>query len=480
VPRRFAPPTPFRSAHPSVVLAIVCTAQFLVVLDLLVVTVALPAIQRDLGFTDAGLAWVINAYGLVFGGFLLLGGRGADVFGRRRVFVVGVTLFAVASLCCGLATSQGMLLAVRAVQGLGGAMLTPAALSILTTTFHDGPGRRRAMTAWGAASAAAGGAGLLLGGVLTDVLSWPFIFFVNVPVGLALAVAALRWVPATVPVRRHGFDLGGAVAVTGGVLALVEAAVGAQEHGWVAPRTLVSAALAVALLGAFVVIERRHAAPLVRLSVFRVRSLAVGNAVMALEAGVITTVMFLTTLYLQDTLGYSALQTGLAFLPTAFAVFAGAMLAQRLIPRHGVRISLAGALLAIAVGVALFTRADVASAYIPDVLPTMVVAYVGLGLAGGSLNLLATTNMAPGDAGLASGLINTSQQVGSTLGLAVLSTFAASRATAADELAGLRAALWGGVLLIVLATALALALLRRRDVAALEGAGTVLEPVVQT
>jgi EmrB/QacA subfamily drug resistance transporter len=480
VPRRFALPSPARSGHPSVVLAIVCTAQFLVVLDLLVVTVALPAIQRDLGFSDVGLAWVINAYGLVFGGFLLLGGRGADVFGRRRVFLLGVTLFALASLCCGLATSQGVLLAVRAVQGLGGALLTPAALSILTTTFHDGPGRRRAMTAWGAASAAAGGAGLLLGGVLTDVLSWPFIFFVNVPIGLALALAALRWVPVTVPARRRGFDLGGAVAVTGGVLALVEAAVGAQQHGWAAPRTLVSAALAAALLSAFVVIERRHPAPLVRLSVFRVRSLAVGNAVMALQAGVITTVMYLTTLYLQRTLGYSPLETGLAFLPTAFAVFAGAMLAQRLIPRGGVRLSLVGALLAIAAGVALFTRADVASAYVPDVLPTMVVTYVGLGLAGVSLNLLATTNMASGDAGLASGLINTSQQVGSTLGLAVLSTFAAARASEAGEIAGMRAALWGGVLLVLLATALALALLRRRDVAALEGAATVLEPVVQT
>jgi MFS family permease len=336
------------------------------------------------------------------------------------------------------------------------------------------------MTAWGAASAAAGGAGLLLGGVLTDVLSWPFIFFVNVPVGLALAAAALRWVPSTVPARRRGFDLGGAVAVTCGVLALVEAAISAQEHGWVAPRTLVCAVLAVALLSAFAAIERRHPAPLVRLAVFRVRSLAVANAVMALEAGVITTVMYLTTLYLQRTLGYSALQTGLAFLPTAFAVFTGAMLAQRLIPRCGVRPALVGALIAIAVGVALFTRADATSAYVPDVLPTMVVTYVGLGLAGVSLNLLATTNMVSGDAGLASGLINTSQQVGSTLGLAVLSTFAASRASEAGEIAGLHAALWGGVLLIALATALALALLRRRDVAALESPATVLEPVAQT
>lgn len=468
-----------RSVHPTVVLAIVCTAQFIVVLDLLVVTVALPVIGHDLGFTDAGLAWVINAYGLVFGGFLLLGGRGADVFGRRRVFVLGATLFASASLVCGLASSQGVLLALRAVQGLGGALLTPAALSILTTTFPDGPGRRRAMTAWGAASAAAGGAGLLLGGLLTDLLSWPFIFFVNVPVGLALALAALRWVPAVPPERRRGFDLGGAVTVTGGVLALVQAAVSGQEHGWAAPRTLVYAALAVALLGAFVAIERNHPAPLVRLAVFRVRSLSVGNAVMALQAGVITTVMYLTTLYLQNTLGYSALETGLAFLPTAFAVFAGAMLAQRLIPLCGVRIALVGALVAIAVGVALFTRADVDSAYVPDVLPTMIVTYVGLGLAGVSLNLLATTNMAQADAGLASGLINTSQQVGSALGLAVLSTFAAARATGADELAGLRAALWGGVLLIAVATVLVIALLRRRDVVALESASATLEPVVQ-
>jgi putative Mn2+ efflux pump MntP len=201
---------------------------------------------------------------------------------------------------------------------------------------------------------------------------------------------------------------------------------------------------------------------------------------MALEAGVITTVMYLTTLYLQDTLGYSPLQAGLAFLPTAFAVFAGAMLAQRLIPRCGVRITLVGALVAIAAGVALFTRVQAASGYVPDVLPTMVVAYVGLGLAGVSLNLLATTNMPAGDAGLASGLINTSQQVGSTLGLAVLSTFAATRASEAGELAGLRAALWGGVVLIAVAIALALALLRRRDVAALEGTGVVLEPVAQT
>ena len=454
-----------------------CLAQFLVVLDLLIVTVALPAVQQDLGFSTDGLAWVINAYGLMFGGFLLLGGRSADLFGRRRVFIIGVTLFSVASLLCGLATSQGMLLAFRAVQGLGGALLTPAALSILTTTFRDGPDRRRAITAWGAASAAAGGIGLLLGGLLTDLLSWPFIFFVNVPVGLALAVAAIGSIRESRAETAAGFDLGGAVAVTAGVIALVECAVSAQQHSWDSPRTVGAAILAVLFLGAFVIIERRHPAPLVRVEVLRVRSLSTANVVMLLQAGVVTTVLYLTTLYLQDTLGYSALQTGLAFLPTAFAVLAGSLLAHRLIPRLGLRAVLVGALLASAAGVALLTRVGNGGDYVVDVLPTMIIEFVGLGATGVSLNLLGTTNVTARDAGLASGLINTSQQVGSALGLAVLSTLAASRAT---DLAGFRAALWGGVVLAVTAAVLSLALLRHRDVEALERRAIELEPAVGT
>ena len=282
---------------------------------------------------------------------------------------------------------------------------------------------------------------------------------------LVLAVAAAGSIRESRADAEGGFDVGGAVAVTAGVIALVECAVSAQQHGWGSARTAGAAVLGVVLLSAFVIIERRHRAPLVRLELLRVRSLSTANGVMLLQAGVVTTVLYLTTLYLQDTLGYSALQTGLAFLPTAFAVLAGSLLAHRLIPRLGLRSVLGGALLASAVGVALLTRIGTDSGFVVDVLPTMVVQFVGLGATGVSLNLLGTTNVAARDAGLASGLINTSQQVGSALGLAVLSTLAASRAT---DLAGFRAALWGGVVLAIVAALLSLALLRRSDVEAVE------------
>jgi EmrB/QacA subfamily drug resistance transporter len=410
------------------VLVIVCLAQFMVILDATVVNVALPSIQRDLHFSAADLQWVINSYTLVFGGFLLLGGRAGDLFGRRRIFLAGVAIFTTASLLNGLATSSTWLVAARALQGLGGALVSPAALSIITTTFAEGEDRTKALGVWSAIAAGGGAVGLLVGGILTDLLSWEWIFFVNVPIGIATAALAIRFVPESRAEQRHaGVDLPGAVSVTAGLMVLVYAIVKAQGFGWGSPKTLGLAAVAIALLAAFVVIERRSKAPLIRLGIFRIRSLAGANAVLFLVAGGLFAFFFFSTLYVQQVLGYSPLQAGLAFLPVTFGIGAGAGLAQQTVKRFGARTTAVVGMLIASVGLWYMSNASVGGSYLSDVLPAIVPMSIGMGLAFVPLTLIATTGVAAEDAGLASGLFNTSQQIGGALGLAVLSTLAADK-----------------------------------------------------
>src|SRR3954453_21408551 len=427
------------------ILALVAIAQFMVVLDVSVVNVALPSIQTGLHFSQANLQWVVNAYTLLFGGLLLLGGRAADLFGRKRLFLIGITVFSAASLLNGLASSAGMLVAGRALQGLGAALVSPAALSIITTTFAEGRERTQALGVWSAISAGGGAFGLLAGGALTQALSWPWIFFVNVPIGVAALVLAARYLPESRSEVRGRVDFAGAASVTGGLVVLVYAIVKAQTWGFGSPRTLGLGALALsllsrlvplqrrarpqgaALLAGFAAIERRSRAPLIRLDIFRIRSLASANAVMLLVVSGMFATFFFVSIFVQEVLGYSPLKTGVAFLPLTGGIVIGAAIAQQLIRRIGVRaVALTGISLA-AVGLLSLGGLPVAASYATNLLPSLLVLSIGLGLTFAPITLIATTNVDGRDAGLASGLLNTSQQVGGALGLAVLSTLAADR-----------------------------------------------------
>jgi EmrB/QacA subfamily drug resistance transporter len=425
-----------RRVNPWLVLVIVGIAQFMVILDATIVNVALPSIQRGLHFSPTSLQWIVNAYTLAFGGFLMLGGRAADLLGRRRLFILGIVLFSAASLMNGLATSAGILVAGRALQGLGGALVSPAALSVLTTTFAEGRERTTALGVWSAVAVGGGAVGLLLGGVLTSLFSWQWVFFVNVPVGAIAIVLALRFVPESrVENARGGVDIAGAVSVTAGLVVLVYALVNAQTAGWVSAETLGLSALAAALLGAFVVLESRLRHPLIRLGIFRMRSITGANAAMLLVAGGMFAMFYFASIYVQEVLGYSALRAGLAFLPVTAGIIAGAGLSQQLIRRVGVRaVGLTGMSIA-AVGLIVLSRIPVAGTYLGDLLPGLMIMAVGMGLTFVPITLIATTNVGPEDAGLASGLLNTSQQLGGAIGLAVLSTLAAN--STASTLAGL-------------------------------------------
>ena len=427
-PDEFVEPPASGETNRWLVLVIVCLAQFMVVLDATVVNVALPSIQADLGFSAANLQWVINGYTLVFGGFLLLGGRAGDLFGRRKLFLWGVAVFSSASLLNGLATSDTWLVAARALQGLGGALVSPAALSIITTTFAEGEDRTKALGVWSAIAAGGGAFGLLLGGILTDLLSWEWIFFVNVPIGIATALLAIRYVPESRAVLRSGgIDLPGAVSVTAGLVVLVYAIVKAEDFGWGSGKTLGLAAIAFVLLAAFVAIERRSKAPLIRLGIFRVRSLAGANSVLLLVVGGLFAFFFFASLYVQQILGYSPLEAGLAFLPVTVGIGVGAGIAQQLVKRIGVRATAVLGMLIAAFGLYLFSGVSVDGTYLSDVLPAVIPQSIGMGLFFVPITLIATTNVADEDAGLASGLFNTAQQVGGALGLAVLSTLAADK-----------------------------------------------------
>jgi EmrB/QacA subfamily drug resistance transporter len=426
-----APATTVESQHVGnrwLVLVIACMAQFMVVLDATVVNVALPSIQHGLHFSPDNLQWVVNAYTLIFGGFLLLGGRAADLAGRKRLFLAGVVLFAAASLLNGLAQSSGMLIVGRGLQGLGGALVSPAALAIITTTFTDQAERTRALSIWSAIAAGGGAVGLLMGGVLTDIASWRWVFFVNVPVGLITVALALRYVAESrVRGAQRSFDIAGAVTVTAGLVVLVYAIVKAQEFGWGSARTLGLGAVAFALLAGFIAIERRSAAPLMRLSIFRVRTIAVSDTVLLLAASGLFGMFFFASLYVQEILGYSPLKAGLAFLPITAGIAIGAGLAQQLIRRVGVRnISVVGLLLA-AAGLLYLTQLPVHGSYVSDLLVGLLPMSFGMGLVFVPITLLATSGVSADDSGLASGLFNTAQQVGGSLGLAILSTLAASQ-----------------------------------------------------
>jgi EmrB/QacA subfamily drug resistance transporter len=475
-------PTHDHHVNPWLVLVLVCMAQFMVILDATIVNVALPSIQEDLEMSDADLQWVVNAYTLVFGGFLLLGGRAGDLIGRKRVFLVGVVVFTVASLLNGLAPTSEALIVFRGVQGLGAALIAPAALSIITTTFEEGAERTKAMGVWAAIAVGGAAVGLVLGGVLTTALSWPWIFYVNVPVGIAVLLASLRYVPESRDEHAHkSFDVAGALTVTGGLLALVYGIVKAQEKGWTSLHTGGFFALALVLLAAFLVIERRSVEPLVRLGIFRVRTVRAANVVMFLVAAGLFAMFYFNTLYLQRVLGYSALEAGFAFLPFTGGVIVGAGLSQSLVARLGAReVPLIGMPLAI-VGLLLFMRLQPDGSYVMDLLPGILLASVGMGLTFVPITLIATSGVSSDDAGLASGLYNTSQQVGGALGLAILATLAvdATQETLgglgrqprpADEaqalVDGFHVAYLGSALLIALGFVALLFLLRREDVVA--------------
>jgi EmrB/QacA subfamily drug resistance transporter len=410
------------------VLVLVCVAQFMVVLDATIVNVALPSIQRGLHFSASDLQWVVNAYTLVFGGFLLLGGRAADLLGRQRLFIAGVVLFSVASLVNGLATSSVMLIAGRGLQGLGAALVSPAALSIVTTTFAEGRERTKALGIWSAIAAGGGAVGLVLGGLITDKLSWPWVFFINLPIGIAASLLALRYIAnSRAEQRPDTADVAGAVTVTAGLLVLVYGIVKAQAYGWGSLKTIALGVLAAALLSAFVAIERRSKAPLIRLGIFRIRSLTSANSAMLLIGAGLFGMFFFASLYVQEILHYSPLKAGLAFLPVTAGIVVGAGLAQQLIQRLGVRpVSIVGMAIA-AVGLFLLSGIPTHGTYLADLLPGLALMSVGMGLTFVPVTLIATTNIGPEDAGLASGLFNTAQQIGGALGLAVLSTIASSR-----------------------------------------------------
>jgi EmrB/QacA subfamily drug resistance transporter len=471
------------STNPWVVLVLICLAQFMVVLDATIVNVALPSIQKDLGLSEANLQWIINAYTLVFGGFLLLGGRAGDLLGRKRLFLIGLVIFTVASLLDGLAVSSGMLIGTRALQGLGAALISPAALSIISTTFAEGAERAKALGVWAAIAIGGSAVGLILGGVLTQSLSWPWIFFVNVPVGVVGFLLSLRYVPESKDEHAHrSYDVAGAVTVTGGLMALVFAIVKAEAAGWTAAVTIGFFLVAAALLVSFVVIELRSAEPLVRLSIFRVRSLTTANVVMFLVASGLFAMFFFNTLYIQRVLGYGPLKAGLAFLPFTAGIMVSAGLASNFATRVGVRpIAALGMALTIG-GMAWLSQLPVHGSYATDVLPALLLSSLGMGAVFMPLTLVATTGLENEDQGLASGLFNTSQQVGGALGLAILSTIAAGRTAHAGGsashalVAGFHWAFAGGAVFVAAALVTMLALLRKRHVARIEAEAA--EPVM--
>ncbi len=472
------------------VLVLVCIAQFMVVLDATIVNVALPSIQKGLHFSPTSLQWIVNGYTLMFGGFLLLGGRASDLLGRQRLFIAGVIVFTCASLVNGVATSANVLIAGRALQGLGGALVSPAALSIVTTTFAEGRERTKALGVWSAIAAGGAAAGLVIGGFLTEYLTWRWVFFVNLPIGVAAALLSLRFVPnSRAEQRPETYDAAGAVTVTGGLLVLVYAIVKAQTYGWGSAKTLALFVVAVLLLVAFVVVERRSRAPLIRLGIFRMRSLSGSNGAMLLVASGLFAMFYFASLYQQEILGYGPLKAGLAFVPFTLGIIVGAGASQALITRIGIRaVTYIGITMGTA-GLLYFARLPTHGTYLIDLLPTIVIVSIGMGMTFVPCTLLATTNIQDEDAGLASGLFNTSQQVGGALGLAVLSTLATSRTThllhhqslvvalhPAEFTSGYHVAFAVGAAMLA-AAALVLALtIRKRDVAQIDAGEVSLTP----
>jgi EmrB/QacA subfamily drug resistance transporter len=410
-------------------LLVLCFGDLMIVLDVTIVNVALPSIRADLGFSETSLAWVVNAYLITFGGFLLLGGRLGDLFGHRRLFLIGLTVFTLASLACGLATSQEFLVAARAVQGLGGAVVSVVALSLTMIMFTEPAERAKAMGIFGFVLSGGGTVGVLLGGVLTDLLDWHWIFLVNLPVGVAVVALSLALLPAArAPAEGTRLDVAGAVTVTASLMLAVYAIVSGNETGWGTGQTLGLLAASAALLILFLVIEARARSPLVPLGLFRLRNLTTANAVGVLMAGGMFAAFFLSALYLQQVLGYTPLEVGLAYLPsTVIWGTASFALSDKLVMRFGIKPPLLAGLSLMAVGILLFARAPVDANFAVDILPGMVLQGLGAGIGFNPILLAAMGDVEPREAGLASGVVNTSFMMGGALGLAVIASLADSR-----------------------------------------------------
>ncbi len=461
-------------------LALLSAVQFMVVLDIAIVNVALPSIQVDLGFSQQNLQWVISAYALVFGGFLLLGGRSADLLGRRRVFMLGLVAFTIGSLICGLAWSEGSLIGARAIQGLGAAAISPAALAILMTTFAEGRERNIALGVWGGVGGFGAAAGVLLGGVLTDALSWEWIFFVNIPVGLtALALAAVLLAESR-DTRVRSFDALGAVLVTGGLTTLVLGITQGSDWGWSAGRTIGVFAAAVALLAGFVIWETRVPEPLMRFGIFRTTTVLGANVAGFILGTALFSMFLMLTLYMQQVLGYSAMKTGVAYLAVAGTSIVWANVAAALVGKVGVKPLIAGGMAILGVGMLLFTQVSVGGSYAAHLLPGFLIVALGMAMCFVPISIAALAGVKQAEAGLASGLINTSQQIGGAVGIALLSTIAISRTK--DKVAtgsplpealtsGFQLAFWVGAAIAAAGVIAALVLIRNEELEAVpEGA----------
>ncbi|WP_079055931.1 DHA2 family efflux MFS transporter permease subunit [Streptomyces caeruleatus] len=417
-----------RTAPPAwLVVALACAGQFLVVLDVSVVNVALPSMRADLGMSAQGLQWVVNAYAIAFAGFMLLGGRAGDLYGRKRMFLVGLAVFTLASLAGGLAQQDWQLLLARAVQGLGAAVLAPSTLTIVTAAVPEGAARARAIGTWTAVGAGGGAAGGLVGGVLVDVLSWRWVLLINVPVGAVVLAGSLLWLVDSRAGDGRRLDLPGAVLVTAGLATLAYGISQTEASGWTATATVVPLLAGLALIGVFVLVESRTAAPLMPLGLFRVRAVSSANAAMFLCGSAMFCMWFFMTLYAQNVLGYTPLEAGLALVPSSLAVLLGSKLAPRLMPRTGTRtVAVAGTLVAV-VGFGWQSTLSVTGGYVTSIMVPGILMMLGAGLAATPLAALATSGAEAGEAGLVSGLVNTSRTMGGSLGLAVLSTLAAAR-----------------------------------------------------
>jgi EmrB/QacA subfamily drug resistance transporter len=469
-------------------LYVLCLGSLMIVLDATIVNVALPSIRADLGFSQTSLAWVVNGYLLTFGGCLLLGGRFGDLYGARRLFLIGIALFTFASLCCGLSASQGPLIAARAVQGIGGAVASAVSLSLIMTLFTEPTDRAKAMGVFGFVASGGGSIGVLLGGVLTDVLDWHWIFLVNLPIGVLVAVLSMRLLPADRGTHTGRLDIAGAVTVTGALMLATYAIVNGNQNGWTSAETLGLLAAAVALLATFIAIEARVAAPLMPLRLLRLRNLAVSNVVGILWAGAMFAWFFMSALYLQLVLGYSPLEVGLAFLPAN--VIMGILsigVSAKLVMRFGFRRPLGVGLGLATTGLLLFARAPVGGEFLVDVLPSMVLLGVGAGIAFNPVLMAAMSDVEPQESGLASGLVNTAFMMGGALGLAVLASVATARtndlvASGGGRLdalvGGYHVAFLVGAAFAVLAATIGASLLRTRLAALGHDGGPVAEVAV--
>jgi EmrB/QacA subfamily drug resistance transporter len=460
-------------------LALLCTVQFMVVLDIAIVNVALPSIKTDLGFSQENLQWVISAYALVFGGFLLLGGRLADLTGRRLVFMSGLVIFSVGSLLCGLAWSEASLIGARAIQGLGAATITPSALSILTTTFSEGRERNIALGAWGAVGGFGAAAGVLLGGILTDLLSWEWIFFVNVPVGIAALLLSPVLLTESRDAHGHAHDVPGAVLVTAGLSVLVLGVTQGQQWGWGSARTIGVFVASVVLLLAFLGWEQRQRDPLVPLSIFRLQTLTAANVAGFVMGTVLFSMFLMLTLYMQQVLGFSPLKTGVGYLAVAGTAVIWANVAAAAVNRVGVKPALIVGMSLLTLGLLYFTQVSVDGSYWADLFPGFLILGVGIPFAFVPITIAALAGTKPEEAGLASGLINTSQQIGGAVGIAVLSTIAV---TTTDNATGQGTALptalthgfvnafWAGAAIAFVGVLVSIFLVRGRDLAPSEAA----------